>query len=107
MFACCYDTEDVFPPPNGNGVGDFCDCEGNFDCDEDQDGSDASTFKTDYGRSSFLFPCETGNPCNGDFDCDNDCDGTDAALFKKDFGRSSFNNPCPFMRYHLQFFSPV
>ena len=27
-------------------------CEGNFDYDDDQDGSDAFTFKTDFGRSS-------------------------------------------------------
>ena len=73
------------------------DCEGNFNCDEDQDvdGSDASLFKTDFGRSAFNNPCETVDPCNGDFDCDNDCDGTDASVFKFDFGRSSFKNPCP------------
>ena len=70
-------------------------CEGNFDCDEDCDGSDAHSFKVDFGRSALQNPCENGNPCNGDFDCDNDCDGTDAAKFKEDFGRSGFNNPCP------------
>ena len=26
-------------------------CEGNFDCDQDVDGSDASVFKSDFGRS--------------------------------------------------------
>jgi hypothetical protein len=82
-------------PPQGNGIGDACDCEGNFDCDGDCDGTDAATFKIDFGRSTFENPCETGNSCNGDFDCDGDCDGTDAALFKQDFGRSGFNNPCP------------
>ena len=51
--------------------------------------------KHDFGRSDFIYPCESGNPCNGDFDCDSDCDGTDAANFKADFGRSGFNNPCP------------
>jgi hypothetical protein len=82
-------------PPQGNGIGDACDCEGDFDCDGDCDGTDASTFKMDFGRSAFENPCEGIDPCNGDFDCDNDCDGTDAARFKLDFGRSSFNNPCP------------
>jgi hypothetical protein len=82
-------------PPQGNTIGDACDCEGNFDCDQDCDGSDAATFKDDFGRSPFNEPCEITAPCNGDFDCDGDVDGTDAALFKSDFGRSGFNNPCP------------
>jgi len=86
--------EDTFPP-DGNGIGDACDCEGNFDCDGDCDGTDAALFKLNFGRSSFSSPCNESNPCNGDFDCDNDCDGTDAANFKTDFGRSGFNNPCP------------
>jgi hypothetical protein len=72
-----------------------CDCEGNFDGDQDCDGTDAATFKADFGRSIFQRPCEIGDPCNGDFTCDGDVDGTDAAKFKEDFGRSSFNNPCP------------
>jgi aminopeptidase N len=86
--------EDTYPP-GGNGIGDACECEGNFDCDEDCDGTDAATFKIDFGRSSFFNPCTNGLPCNGDFDCDSDCDGTDAAKFKEDFGRSIFSNPCP------------
>ena len=32
-------------------------CEGNFDNDQDQDGSDAFVFKQDFGRSSLLDPC--------------------------------------------------
>ena len=70
-------------------------CEGNFDCDDDCDGTDAATFKIDFGRSEFNNPCEFGNPCNGDFTCDGDVDGTDVLLFKSDFGRFSKNNPCP------------
>ena len=92
--VCSMNQEDIYPPQT-NDIGDACDCEGNFDCDEDVDGSDASSFKADFGRNSFSNPCTSGNPCNGDFDCDSDCDGTDAARFKADFGRSSFNNPCP------------
>jgi hypothetical protein len=91
---CSMNQEDSYPP-QGNNRGDSCDCEGDFDCDGDCDGTDALTFKGDFGRSIFDDPCESGDTCNGDFDCDNDCDGTDAALFKFDFGRSSFNNPCP------------
>ena len=82
-------------PPGGNNCGDACECEGNFDDDQDQDGSDAASVKNDFGRSSFNNPCEHGDPCKGDFDCDGDCDGSDAALFKSDFGRSPFLNPCP------------
>ena len=80
---------------NGNGIGDVCQCEFDFDCDYDVDGTDAVTFKGDFGRSSILRPCTAAAPCNGDFDCDHDCDGSDAFIFKKDFGRSSILNPCP------------
>ncbi len=84
-------------PPQGNGIGDACDCEGNFNCflDQDVDGSDAATFKADFGRSAIVHPCVTGDTCNGDFNCDGDVDGTDASLFKQDFGRSQFSDPCP------------
>lgn len=91
---CSMNQEDRYPP-QGNGCGDACECEGNFDDDQDQDGTDAATFKLDFGRSTFLNPCTNDIQCHGDFDCDVDVDGTDAALFKVDFGRSQFNNPCP------------
>ena len=32
-------------------------CEGNFDCDQDVDGTDAAVFKEDFGRSLFFNPC--------------------------------------------------
>ena len=70
-------------------------CEGNFDCDNDCDGTDAYTFKVDFGRSAFVNPCTSMNPCDGDFDCDGDVDGSNAYAFKLDFGRSAMNNPCP------------
>jgi hypothetical protein len=35
-------------------------CEGNFDYDRDQDGTDAFTFKSDFGRSAILNPCPGG-----------------------------------------------
>jgi hypothetical protein len=82
-------------PPGGNGIGDACECEGDFDCDAGTDGTDAVTFKIDFGRSVFNRPCVAGDTCNGDFNCDGDVDGTDASLFKQDFGRSSMQNPCP------------
>jgi hypothetical protein len=116
---CCYDADDYdcdsIPnsedncmqrqnqdqadtcPPQGNAIGDACDCEGNFDCDGDVDGTDALTFKINFGRNPdyYFNPCTGLNPCPGDFDCDQDVDGTDATLFKADYGRSSFRNSCP------------
>jgi hypothetical protein len=86
--------EDTYPP-QGNGCGNACECEGNFDGDADQDGTDAFTFKQDFGRSIILNPCTEASECNGDFLCDHDVDGTDAFEFKKDFGRGTFLNPCP------------
>ncbi len=81
-------------PPGGNGIGDTCDCEGNFDGDEDCDGTDVAVFKADFGRSQLNTPCRSGYPCNGDFSCDGDVDGTDAVLIKADFGRGQFNHAC-------------
>jgi len=92
---CSMNQEDDYPP-GGNGMGDACECEGNFNCHEDVDvdGSDAALIKEDFGRSLMGDPCTTDNPCHGDFNCDQDCDGSDAARFKQDFGRSSYDNPC-------------
>ena len=86
--------EDTYPP-QGNVCGDACDCEGNFDGDSDCDGTDAATFKADFGRNSSSRPCRAADRCDGDFKCDGDVDGTDAALFKQDFGRNALNNVCP------------
>jgi hypothetical protein len=70
-------------------------CQGNFDCDLDQDGTDAAVFKKSFGRTALSNPCTYDNPCYGNFDGDSDSDGTDAAVFKADFGRTSLSNPCP------------
>jgi hypothetical protein len=86
--------EDTFPP-SGNGIGDACECEGDLDCDKDQDGLDAAKFKEEFGSSSLSGHCDPANPCKGDFDCDGAVDGLDAYKFKEDFGRCPFNNPCP------------
>ena len=82
-------------PPQGNGIGDVCDCEGDFTCDGDIDGSDASMFKFHFGRSAAHYQWAALDPCRGDFNCDGDVDGTDASLFKLNFGRSPIQNPCP------------
>ena len=37
-------------------------CEGDFDYDQDVDGSDAAVFKEDFGRSPFDEPCPPPNP---------------------------------------------
>jgi hypothetical protein len=88
-------------PPGGDNCGDACQCEGNFNSgsgippDVDVDGSDASIFKADFGRSKITNPCTNARPCNGDFECDVDVDGLNASQFKQDFGRSKIVNPCP------------
>ncbi len=87
--------EDSYPP-GGNGIGDACECEGDFTCDGDVDGSDVLLFKSDFGRNPHYNPCTGDSPCNGDFNCDGDVDGGDTVLFKADFGRSGgYYNPCP------------
>jgi len=82
-------------PPQGNGIGDACDCEANFDCDADVDANDVTAFLTDFGRNQYNRPCTAQNPCYGDFLCDGDVDAYDVIKFLEDFGRSQFNNPCP------------
>ncbi len=62
-------------------------CTSDLDCDADVDGSDAWTFKQDFGRSSIQNPCSDEDPCDGDFDKDSDVDGIDAFMFKSDFGK--------------------
>jgi hypothetical protein len=86
--------EDTFPP-GGNGCGNACECEGDFNSDGKVDGTDAANFKKDFGRGGLNRPCSNGDPCKGDFTCDQNVSGTDAALFKSDFGRNALNMPCP------------
>ena len=56
-------------PPQGNGIGDACDCEGDFNCDGNVDAEDVMTFLTDFGRSQYFYPCSDPEPepCKGDF----------------------------------------
>ena len=86
--------EDTYPP-DGNAIGDACECEGDFDCSGGVDAFDVTDFLVDFGRSTFLNPCTTLAPCNGDFNCDGNVDATEVTKFLEDFGRSSFFNPCP------------
>ena len=86
--------EDTFPP-QGNGIGDACDCEADFTCNGNVDAEDVGAFLADFGRSTFNNPCTNGDPCNGDFDCNVNVDALDVSKFLEDFGRSVFNNPCP------------
>ena len=88
-------------PPGGNGIGDACDCEGNFNCDEiddvDVDANDLTLYLADFGREGSFKPCgdPMWGPCNGDFDCDVDVDADDLSKYLEDFGRESSLNPCP------------
>jgi predicted glutamine amidotransferase len=91
---CSMNQEDTYPP-QGNGIGDACDCEGDFNCDGNVDATDVTSFLTDFGRNQFNDPCTSGSPCNGDSNCDSNVDATDVTVFLGDFGRNQFNNPCP------------
>ena len=61
-------------------------CEGNFDYDRDQDGTDAFTFKSDFGRSTIIDPCPVDGPapvpktgqtqCYDEAGLTRDCSGT-------------------------------
>jgi hypothetical protein len=82
------DQEDNYPP-QGNAIGDACDCEPDFDCDGDVDAFDIDDFLTDYGRNSYVIPCESGNPCRGDFACDGDVDAFDMVTFLKILGEAT------------------
>jgi hypothetical protein len=91
---CSMNQEDTFPP-QGNNIGDACDCESDFDCSGGVDANDVTAFLVDFGRSTFFNPCNNADPCNGDVDCNANVDAADVNKFLEDFGRSQFNNPCP------------
>ena len=82
-------------PPQGNGIGDACDCEADFNCDGSVDAGDVTSFLADFGRSTFFNPCTNVDPCYGDFDCNVNVDAGDINKFLEDFGRSQYFNPCP------------
>ena len=86
--------EDSYPP-QGNGIGDVCDCEGDFSCDGNVDADDVMLFLTDFGRGEHNNHCTNLDPCKGDFNCDTNVDAADVTKFIEDFGRSEFFNPCP------------
>jgi hypothetical protein len=49
-------------------------CEGDLDCDQDVDGTDAGVFKEDFGRNLINNPCPACNPCPYDMvDCGTKC----------------------------------
>ena len=62
-------------------------------CDAGTDGSDAMTFKDNFGRNRFSNPCNDSDPCDGDFNMDKDVDGNDAFIFKGEFGTKLYWNP--------------
>ena len=89
---CLMNQEDT----NGNGIGDVCECESDFNCDGSVAADDVEKFLADFGRSIYTGnPCRNELPCNGDFLCDTAVDADDVTKFLEDFGRSQFDNPCP------------
>ena len=83
----CEKTQADTYPPQGNGIGDVCDCEANFDCNCGVDALDVGLFLVDMGRSQYFNPCTNDTPCNGDFACDGAVDAMDVLKFLEDFGR--------------------
>jgi len=63
--------EDTYPP-QGNDIGNACECEGDLDCDGDVDVTDFSKFKEDFGRSSYRYPCNDAGTGLGTGDQDGD-----------------------------------
>jgi hypothetical protein len=94
----CEKTQADNYPLGGNGVGDACDCEADFDCDSpglDVDADNLTQLLWDFGRSIHFDSCANERPCYGDFTCDTDVDADDISKLLEDFGRSLHNNPCP------------
>ncbi len=82
-------------PPGGNGVGDACECEGDFNNNGSIDAQDISVFKADCGRNVWVNPCTNAAPCASDFDCNGSVDRYDIRIFLEDTGRNVYSNPCP------------
>ena len=61
--------------------------EGDFDEDQDVDGSDLAVFASDFGRTD----CNQSEACDADFDGDGYVDESDLAAFAAEFGRTD----CP------------
>jgi hypothetical protein len=94
----CEKTQADTYPPGGNGIGDACDCEADFDCDDtgfDVDALNVGQFLWDFGRSLFNNPCTAARPCFGDVNCDGNVDAGDVPKVLEDFGRTIYVNPCP------------
>lgn len=65
MPAWTYDVSDWMPNAGTAGMQEadaMTYCEGNFDNDQDVDGSDAGLFKSNFGRSEFIDPCPACGP---------------------------------------------
>ena len=80
---------------NENGIGDACECEADFNGDQNVDSYDNVVFKADFGRNLYNNPCTDTNPCNGDLNCDHSVDTYDNIKFAEDFGRNIYDDPCP------------
>ncbi|MGA1825575.1 MAG: hypothetical protein ACMUIP_13025, partial [bacterium] len=84
-------------PPDGNGIGDACDCEGDFDCSGGVDAGDVGPFLDDWNkRTIYLNPCTNEDSCTGDFNCSRGVDAGDVGKFLEDWNkRTIYSNPCP------------
>jgi len=79
------DQKDTYPP-QGNGIGDACECYANFNYPNDLkvNASDLGVFKLEYGR----IDCKTTPPlCKADGNNDGKVNAQDLGLFKNEYGR--------------------
>jgi hypothetical protein len=81
------DQLDTYPPDGGNGCGDACECEGDFNSDGIVNFSELRQFSIDFGRAD----CTEDNPCKGDYNCDGMVDDFDFRQFEIDF----WTEKCP------------
>ncbi|OEU49732.1 MAG: hypothetical protein BA871_05730 [Desulfuromonadales bacterium C00003096] len=72
---------------NLNGIGDACDCHGDFDGDSDVDGSDMAVFALAYGKQSG----DAGYDERCDFVDDNVINASDLEILAQEFGETE----CP------------
>jgi hypothetical protein len=73
-----------------DGIGDVCDCDGDFNLDGDVDGGDLKVVLDDVNRTD----CLTGPVCEADFDEDGDVGSKDdLPRFFEDFGRDDCRVP--------------
>ena len=80
------DQKDTYPP-GGNGIGDACECNTDFDCNQKVDLADVAILKQEFSRTD----CSELDPCFPDCNGDGKVDLIDLVIMKTEFLRTD----CP------------